>query len=445
MFKLLFAGRTILQTVLITTLAVQSHPLFGADVNVDSFTLDNGMQVVVIPQSGTPVITHMVWYKVGSADDPPGKSGLAHLLEHLTFSSRKTYSDSDIVTESGGHENADTSYDYTAYYQVINDDLLETVMKLETDRMSKLAITDQDVQTDQAGVLAERQQRIVDDPGALLDEKINAALYPSHPYGNPILGWPVETRRLTREDAIEFFWRWYAPNNTILVVAGDVTTEQVKFLAQKYYGKLRSAPLGQSRREAKHKAIRRVAMQDEILPHPIWKRAYLAPSYTAGETQYTYSLQVLAEILGGQSGRLSHKVVNDKKLATEIFVDYRPDSVDLASLEVSAIPAPGVDVAELEKAIDTELDAVVSDGVSPADVTHVTQRMQADAQYLQGDPYTVAEIFGIGLATGRTVEEIANWSHLMAAVTPEQVQEAARAVLGTSRSVSGVLLPASSE
>ena len=445
MFKLLFPDRTILQTVLMATLAVQSHPLFGADVNVDSFTLDNGMQVVVIPQSGTPIITHMTWYKVGSADDPPGKSGLAHLLEHLTFSSRETYSDSDIATESGGHKNAYTSYDYTAYYQVINDDLLETVMKLEIDRMSKLAITDQDVQAGQAGVLAERQQRIAVDPGALLDEKINAALYPSHSYGNPVLGWPAETRRLTREDAIDFFRRWYAPNNMILVVAGDVTTAQIKPLAQKYYGKLGPAPLGQSRREAKHKAVRRVVMQDEILQHPVWKRAYLAPSYTAGETQYTYSLQVLAEILGGQSGRLSHKVVNEKRLATEIFVDYRPDSVDLASLEVSAIPALGVDVAKLEKAIDTELNAIISEGVSPAEVTYVTQYMQADARYIQQDVHTVAEVFGIGLATGRTVEEIANWSHLIAAVTPEQVHKAAQAVLDTSRSVSGVLLPARSE
>ncbi|MEE9148497.1 MAG: pitrilysin family protein [Candidatus Tectomicrobia bacterium] len=432
-------------TVLVATLAAPPSLVFGADINVDSFTLDNGMQVVVIPQSGTPVITHMVWYKVGSADDPPGKSGLAHLLEQLTFSSRKTYSDRDIVAESGGHENAYTSYDYTAYYQVINDDLLETVMKLETDRMSKLTITDQDVQAEQASVSAERQQRIADDPGALLDEKINAALYPSHSYGNPVLGWPAETRRLTREDAIDFFRRWYAPNNMILVVAGDVTTVEIKPLAQKYYGKLRSASLGQSRREAKHEAVRRVVMQDEILPYPIWKRAYLAPSYTAGETKYTYSLQVLAEILGGQSGRLSHKVVNDKKLATEIFVDYRPDSVDLASLEVSAIPAPGVDVAELEKAIDTELDAVVSEGVSRAEVMHVTQHMRVDARYIQQDVYTVAEVFGIGVATGRTVEEVANWSHLVAAVTPEQVHKAAQAVLGASRSVSGVMLPARSE
>jgi zinc protease len=154
---------------------------------------------------------------------------------------------------------------------------------------------------------------------------------------------------------------------------------------------------------------------------------------------------VLAEILGGQSGRLRHKVVNEKKLATEIFVDYLPDIVGLASLEVSAIPAPGVDVSKLEKAIDTELDAVISEGVSPADVTHVTQHMQADARYIQQDVYTVAEVFGIGLATGRTVEEVANWSHLIAAVTPKQVQEAAQAVLDTSPSVTGVLLPASPE
>ena len=158
MFRSLSPRKTSLLAVLVATLAVPPPLVFGADLNVDSFTLDNGMQVVVIPQRGTPVITHMVWYKVGSADDPPGKSGLAHLLEHLTFSSRKTYSDSDIVTESGGHENAYTSYDYTAYYQVINDDLLETVMKLETERMSKLAITDEDVQAEQAGVSAERQQ-----------------------------------------------------------------------------------------------------------------------------------------------------------------------------------------------------------------------------------------------------------------------------------------------
>ncbi|MEO1422615.1 MAG: pitrilysin family protein, partial [Pseudomonadota bacterium] len=209
--------------------------------NVSSFTLENGLQVVVIEDDRAPVVTNMVWYKVGSADDPRGKSGIAHYLEHLMFKGTDELAPgefSEIVAANGGQGNAFTSYDFTGYFQRIASDRLETVIRMEADRMRDLVISQDDWLAERAVVLEERASRVENSPSALLGEQRTAALYLHHPYAVPIIGWRHELEALTREDALEFYERFYAPNNAILVVAGDTTREEVRRLAETHFGPL---------------------------------------------------------------------------------------------------------------------------------------------------------------------------------------------------------------
>ena len=218
--------------------------------NAETFTLDNGMQVVVIPDHRAPVVTHMVWYKVGSADEVARHSGLAHFLEHLMFKGTPDVPDgqfSYIVARNGGSENAFTSYDYTAYFQNVARDRLELVMELEADRMTNLILSEEDVQTERQVVLEERRMRVDNNPAAILGEQVRAAQFYIHPYGWPVIGWQHEIEALTHQDVIDFYKRHYAPNNAVLVVAGDITADELRPLAEAYYGSMSKTRGGRSR------------------------------------------------------------------------------------------------------------------------------------------------------------------------------------------------------
>ena len=217
----------------------------SAEPRASEFKLSNGMDVVVIPDHRAPVVTHMVWYKVGAADEPKGVSGIAHFLEHLMFKSTDKIAVGDfskIISKLGGQDNAFTGQDVTAYHQRIAKEQLATLMEMEADRMTHLRLTNDEVATERQVIIEERRSRIENNPGARLDEQMNAALYLSHPYGVPVIGWEHEMAKLSREDALRFYKRYYAPNNAILVVAGDVTVDEVKRLAEATYGKIPANP-----------------------------------------------------------------------------------------------------------------------------------------------------------------------------------------------------------
>src|SRR5580693_6804493 len=206
---------------------------------VTDFKLDNGIEVVVIPDHRAPVVTHMIWYKVGAADETPGKSGLAHFLEHLMFKgTEKNPGDtfSQDVAEIGGQENAFTTSDYTGFFQRVPREHLEEMMALEADRITGLVLTDEVVKPELNVVLEEQNMRVASNPAGRLGEQMDAALYLNHPYGRPIIGWRHEIEKLDREQALAFYRRFYTPNNAILVVAGDVTPEEVKSMAEETYG-----------------------------------------------------------------------------------------------------------------------------------------------------------------------------------------------------------------
>lgn len=413
----------------------------------ESFTLSNGMQVVVVSNHRAPVVTHMVWYKAGAMDEKPGRSGAAHLLEHLMFKGTEAHPDgafSKIVARNGGRENAFTTQDDTAYFQSVAADRLELMMQLESDRMLNLQMTQKDFDTEREVVREERRMRIENDPSSRLNEQATAAFYMNYPYRNPTIGWDYEIKALTHDDVMDFYRSWYAPNNAILVVVGDVTVDQVRPLAEKYYGAIpaRELPSRVEWHEPTAAAAERVTLADPDVKQPSWTRRYHAPSYMYGETKFAYPLQVLAEILGGDTtSRIYRSLVVDQKVAAGAGAWYDATSRGPTTFGFYATPLPGGDLKTVEAAIGAEIEKVVSDGVTEDEVKRSIARLQAEAIYARDSLQTPARVLGGGLAIGMTIDEIEAWPDRIGAVTAEQVNEAAKAVLATDASMTTELLP----
>jgi len=438
-------------TLVIVFIAMAALPARAGIFNPETFTLDNGMEVVVVPNHRAPVVVHMVWYRIGSADDPVGKSGVAHFFEHLMFKGTPTIPDGEfsaIVSRNGGNQNAFTSHDYTAYFQKVAKDRLALVMELEADRMINLVLTDDVVLPERKVILEERRSRTDNDPSALFDEQLNAARYLAHPYRIPVIGWAHEIAALTTEDALAFYRRHYAPDNAILVVAGDVTMAELRPLAERIYGALPAAGIEPRQRpqEPPQLAARRVEYKDPQVSQPEWSRTHLAPSYVSGASEHAYALQVLAELFGGSStSQLYRSLVIDQKIAASAGAWYRATGLGPSLFGFYASPSQGIDIAAVEAAMDVEIERLLADGVTADDVERVKTRMVREAVYARESLSTAARIFGAALSTGYSVDDVEAWPDRIAAVTAEQVNAAARAVLVPETSVTGLLLPADDE
>ncbi len=416
--------------------------------NPESFTLDNGMQVVVIENHRAPVVSHWVWYRVGSADSPPGKSGLAHFVEHLMFKGTEEIAPGDFsrtVARHGGQDNAMTSADFTAYFQNIARDRLEMVMEMEADRMANLRLQLPDVLAELDVILEERRSRVDNQPSALLGEQLNAAQYLNHPYRLPIIGWYHEIESYTKEDALAFYDEWYAPNNAILIVAGAVTADELRPLAERTYGAVsaREVPERSRLSEPPHILERRIELAHDRVEQPSLMRSYMAPSFATAEGGEAYALEVLAELFGsGGTSRLYRSLVVDQGIAASAGSFYRGTSLDQTTFRVHASPRPGGDLDALEAAMDAEIEKLLEDGVTAAEVARVQQRMIAEAVYARDSLTTAVRVFGGALTTGSTIEDVEAWPERIAAVTPEEVMEAARRVFDRTQSVTGRLVPA---
>ncbi len=419
----------------------------AAVFNPSSFTLSNGLQVVVISNRRAPIVIQMVWYRVGAADDPAGKSGVAHFFEHLMFKGTKDVPPgefSKIVARNGGQDNAFTSHDYTAYFQRVAKDRLELVMRLEADRMSNLVLSDAVVLPERDVVLEERRSRTGNNPGAQLYEHSRAALYLNHPYRVPVIGWRSELEKLTTADAIAFYRRHYAPNNAILIIAGDVTADEIRPLAEKYYGPIPARPLAPRARavEPDQRAARRVVLKSAQVRQPSWSRTYLAPSYTTGAGGEAYALQVLAEILGGgATSRLYRALVVDQGVAASASAWYSADGLDSSEFGFSASPRPGTGIDAVETAMVAQIGRLLSAGVTAGEVARAKRALLAGAIYVRDSLRAGPNIFGRALTSGRTIEDVESWPERIDAVTAERVGAAARAVFRDNKSVTSVLLP----
>ncbi len=423
-------------------------PAQAMNLDVTNFKLSNGMEVVVIPDHRAPVVTHMVWYRVGSADEVSGKSGLAHFLEHLMFkgTTKHPFGELDhLISVNGGEGNAFTTRDYTAYFQRIAADRLPLMMELESDRMQNLVLTDENVLPELQVVREERRMRTDSDPSALLGEQIDAAMFTAHPYGKPVIGWMSEVAKLTKDDALDFYKAHYTPANAILVVAGDVTPEQVKTLAEKYYGVLKNTftPTPRIRTaEPDPIAARRVIMSDARASSPVFQRSYLAPSYSTAEGREANALDLLGEILGGGSqSRLYKSLVVEQKLASNTGAWFTGDGLNSGSFGVYGMPNSGVDVGKVEAAVDVVLADILKNGVTQTELDRVRNKALAEQVYLLDDQSSLARIFGVGLMTGLTVKDILDSDLETAKVTPEDIKQAAAKIIQIKRSVTGVLLP----
>ena len=419
----------------------------AAAAAVTQFSLANGMTVVVIPDRRTPVVTHMLWYRVGAADEQAGKSGIAHFLEHLMFkgtAKNPAGRFSQRLAAIGGQENAFTSSDYTGYFQRVAREHLAELMEFEADRMTGLVLTDDVIAAERNVILEERNQRIENEPSARLSEQVTAAQYLNHPYHRPIIGWRHEMETLDRTDALAFYKRFYAPDNAVLVVAGDVTPEEVKTLAQATYGKVeRHGPIGERIRpqEPPQIAERRITFADLRVTQPGFQRSYLVPSYTTAKGGEDDALDILAHILGGGSNsRLYRALVTERRVANNAGAWYQGTTLDATRFGLYATPASGVALDKLEGAIDDVIADFVDKGPLAEEVERAKSRMIADYVYAQDNQSTLARMYGAALTTGSSVEAVQARPEQLRAVTPEQVRDAARRYLDKRHSVTGYLV-----
>ena len=438
-FAALLVGAAALATLPVS--AVTASP------PVTNFTLSNGLEVVVVPDRRTPVVTHMIWYKVGSADEPAGKSGIAHFLEHLMFkgtAKNPAGRFSQTLASIGGQENAFTSTDYTGYFQRVAKEHLPMLMEFEADRMTGLVLTEENVKPELNVVLEEQNQRVANNPSARLGEQVQAALFLNHPYGRPIIGWRHEIEQLTREDALHFYRRFYTPENAAVVVAGDVTVEEVKELAERTYGKIQRGGEASVRRrpqEPPPTAERHVKLADPRVGQPSLQRSYLVPPGNGERLAESDALDLLAHVLGsGSTSRLYRILVVEKEVATSAGAWYQDSALDPTRFGVYATPKPDVTLEKLEQTLDEALAEVVANGVTAEELARSKNRMVADYVYAQDNQSTLARLYGAALTTGSTVEEVQGKPERIRAVTAEQVRDVARRDLDKPRSVTGQLV-----
>ncbi|MBU6445535.1 MAG: insulinase family protein [Alphaproteobacteria bacterium] len=412
------------------------------------FALQNGLQVLVLPDHRAPVVTQMLWYRVGAVDDPPGVSGLAHFFEHMMFRGTQAAPGdqfSQTVARNGGVDNAFTTHDYTAFYEQIAKGRLKLVMGLEADRMANLDLSDKSVRTERQVVQEERRLRTDNNPDSLLGEQMEAALHLSHPYGRPVIGWPGEIAHIGRVEAQGFYTHHYAPNNAILVVAGDVTPAEVRDDAEATYGKLPARELVPRADYTQPPRLgpTRLSIRRSDVKLPVFERIYRVVSYTEARPGQAEALDVLAQAMGGDaSAALYRRLVVDEKLAVDAGAAYDGYARDSGEFAVYATPRPGVSLERLEKATDAVIARFQKISLKPADLARAKTQLVAAAIYRRDSQLAEASAYGQALVIGLTVDDVGEWPDRIAAVTAADVKTAAVTGLLPKESVTGYLEPA---
>lgn len=441
------AARTLAASTLLLT-ALATSPVGAQVFDAKTLTLDNGLQVVVVENDRAPVVTQLLMYKAGAMDEAPGKTGAAHVLEHMMFKGTHEVGSGEfsaLVAKNGGQDNAFTGHDYTGYFQSVAADRLELVMRLEADRMRNLVLDQEQFETERQVVVEERNQRIETEPGAILREQMAPALYMNHPYSRPIIGWRHELEALELQDLSAFYNTFYAPNNAVLVISGDVEFAHVRELAMKYYGVIEPSEIAPRPDwvEPEHLTERTVTLEDERVREPSWTLRRIAPSYgTDGPTDEIYALQVLMDIVGGgPTSRLYRALVIDQGIAVSAGGWYSESDRGPGSIGVWAQPAEGVSVDDVEDAARAVMHQIAAEGVSEDEVRRAVRRLQDSAATARDSLMGPAQVIARGLTVGLTLEEIEAWPERIGAVTPEAVNAAAAEHLGPGPAVTTRLLP----
>lgn len=423
------------------TASAQSVPV------VEHFTLRNQLEVYVIPNHRIPAISHMMWYRIGAADDPQGKSGLAHYHEHMMFKATKklkTGEYSDIIARHGGQQNAFTGYDATSYYVDIAKEKLPLVMDLEADRMRGLRPSDEDASKEKDVIIEERRMRTDNNPAALLSEQVNAALYRHHPYHLPVIGWRHEMETLTKNDALDFHEKYYHPNNAILIVSGDITAAELKPLAEKYYGNLKPAKIPTRRwnQEPPQLGARRITLHHENVKQPIFARSYATDSMGYGKKENALPLFVLSQVLaGGRSSRLYQSLAVEQKIATAVDANYNPFAMGPAEFSFDLTPEGNTPLEKLETALDEQIAKLLKDGISDAELTRAKTQLKASSLFERDGLSETARAVGWVVITGQDISYFTHWSEKIDAITSAQMLAAAHDAFNMNASVTALLLP----
>ncbi|MCC5973354.1 MAG: insulinase family protein [Rubellimicrobium sp.] len=434
---------------LVLTLVMVATSAVARDDGVTSFTLDNGLEVVVIEDRRAPVVTQMIWYRVGSADEPQGLSGIAHFLEHMMFKATETLERGEfsaVVAANGGRDNAFTSFDYTAYFQRIASDRLDLVMQMEADRMRNLRFTDEDFVTEMQVILEERNQIVDSNANAVAREQLRAALFLNHRYGIPIIGWQHEIEAIGMEDLLAFYDTHYWPDNAVLIIAGDVEAAEVRDLAEGHFGPIPSSPVPLLRdrpAEPPHLAERRMIYEDARASQPYVTRSYLAPARRSGAQEEAAALVFLAEILGGSSftSVLGSRLVHDTGVALFTGANFSGSALDHGTFTLTVFPAEGVSLQEAEDAMDEAVASLLTDGIDPDQLERIRMQLRAAEVFAMDNTDGRAREFGIALTTGLSVDDVLDWPRVLQEVTPEDILAAAAALFDRRQSVTMWVVP----
>ncbi|MFL9926552.1 pitrilysin family protein [Herbaspirillum lusitanum] len=433
--------------------AILSMGLFGLCTALahaapaQEFTLKNGMKLIVKEDHRAPTAVQMVWYKVGSIDEINGTTGISHALEHMMFKGTKKHKVGEfsrLVAEMGGNENAFTSKDYTAYFQQIETSRLEAVMALEADRMANLQFDAGEFAKEIRVVMEERRWRTDDQPMGMLDEALNAAAFVAHPYHHPVVGWMDDLEHMNIQDIAAWYRKWYAPNNATMVVAGDVDAQRVLAMANKYFGKIASHALPQSKpqTEPKQDGMRRVTVKAPA-ENPYVVLAYKVPALRDVEKdQDAYALDVLSGVLDGyDNARLNARLVRTGKLATSVGASYSGIARGPVLFTLEGAPSAGTTTAQLEDLLRAEVRRIADEGVSPQELQRVKTQLIASQVYKRDSVMGQAMEIGVMEMTGVGQKNIDRIIDRLKAVTPEQVQAVAKKYFNDDNLTAATLVP----
>lgn len=437
----------VLSAVLFLTLAKSA---LGFTLPLSEFTLANGLQVIVIEDHRAPVVLHAIGYRVGGADESPGKTGLAHFFEHLMFKGTTKYPQGSfdrLMDENGAERNAFTMRDVTVYHERSDVKLLELMMDLESDRMQNLVLTDPVFETERKVVQEERRQQTESSPFAVAGEKLDATLFKVHPYGRPVVGLPADVAALTRADALAFYRSHYMPGNAIVMVVGDVQPDEVRKLAERYYGPLRNPEVTPPRTrpvEPKRASPERLELHDARINDPLFIRKYIVPARGDLKPREVAALDVLSVILGGNSeSRFEKQLVVANREAAAADAQYNGQGFTYGIYQIYGVPTPGQDVLQLEKRMDSMLQDIVKNGVKAEELAWAKNSTLANYIYALDNPTGFAMMIGLAIAMGEDRKNIYSADTEISAVTLEDVRKAAALVFESQQHVTLVLRPKS--
>lgn len=426
--------------LLIFMLGALNTPLHAAPVQ--EFVLDNGLKVLLLEDHKSPAVTFQVWYRVGARNEKDGKSGLAHFLEHMMFKGTPTTGPEEysrIIAKNGGRSNAFTSSDVTVYFATMSREKIDVEIQLEADRMANALLGEKYFEPEKKVIQEERRLRTEDNPASALGEVASAVAYMIHPYRRPIVGWMQDIENLQRQDLVDFYKLYYAPNNAYIVVVGDFSTDELLPKIKAAFGKIPpgAKPPEVSAQEPEQRGERRVVLKKEA-ELPIVLNFYHAPTLKSPDS---FALDLLTVVLaGGKSSRLHHDLVYQKRLVRDVDADYNGLSIDPAGLSIYAQLLPGVEPATLEREIDRGLEKIKSELISERELQKAKNQVEAAFVFAQDS------IFGQAMKVGY-YEAVGGWRQMdeyldgIRKVTREDIRRVARQYLISDRRTVGTLIP----